>query len=91
MQSIQDNALAHRYELDVDGEIAYAEYALADGTITFEHTFVPEALRGRGIAKQVIEGALAASRARGLKVVPRCSTFANYMHSHPETQDLLAT
>jgi len=87
---VRDNAAAHRFEKIVDHHAAVATYSLAGDVITFEHTVVPEALRGRGIARELVEAALASVRERGLKVVPRCEVFDAYMRKHPETHDLLA-
>lgn len=87
---IRDNAAAHRFEKIIDHHAAVATYSLAGDVITFEHTVVPEALRGRGIARELVEFALASVRARGLKVVPQCEVFDAYMRKHPETHDLLA-
>ena len=87
---IRDNVAAHRFEKIVDHHAAVATYSLAGDVITFEHTVVPEALRGRGIARELVEFALASVRERGLKVVPRCEVFDAYMRRHPQTHDLLA-
>lgn len=57
--------------------------------LTFHHTEVPPALRGRGIASRLIRGALEQVRARGLKVVPRCDFVRHFIGTHPEFQDLL--
>jgi predicted GNAT family acetyltransferase len=90
MGAVIDNESNNRFEIEVDGELACATYTLRDGTITFIHTFVPESLRGRGIATRIVIAALDSSRARGLKVVPRCPLFRAYMTRHLETRDLLA-
>ncbi|MEC5399642.1 GNAT family N-acetyltransferase [Uliginosibacterium sp. H1] len=89
---VHDNPARSRFELQVDGLVAVARYELsADGSvITFTHTVVPEALRGRGLAGSVVNAGLAAARQRALKVVPQCAVFAAFMRKHPETQDLLA-
>ena len=87
---IHDNVAAHRFEKLVDHHAAVATYAIDGGVITFIHTVVPEALRGRGIARELVEFALASVRARGLKVIPQCVVFEAYMRKHPETHDLLA-
>jgi len=79
-----------RFVLGVDAEFAHTAYQLLGDTIIFIHTFVPEALRGRGLAMTIVRSALQASRSRGLKVVPRCPVFRAYMTGHPETHDLLA-
>ena len=87
---IRDNVAAHRFEMIVDRHAAVATYAISGDTITFIHTVVPEALRGRGIARALVEFALASVRERGLKVVPQCEVFEAYMRKHAETHDLLA-
>jgi predicted GNAT family acetyltransferase len=88
--AIRDNVAAHRFEMIVDHHAAIVTYSIADSVITFIHTVVPEALRGRGIARELVEFALASARERGLKVVPQCEVFDAYMRKHAETHDLLA-
>ena len=88
--AIRDNVAAHRFEKIVDHHAAVATYSMDGDTITFLHTVVPEALRGRGIARELVEFALASVRERGLKVVPQCEVFDAYMRKHPQTHDLLA-
>jgi predicted GNAT family acetyltransferase len=88
--AIHDNVVAHRFEMIVDRHAAVATYAIDGDTITFIHTVVPEALRGRGIARQLVEFALGSARERGLKVIPQCEMFDAYMRKHAETHDLLA-
>lgn len=87
---IINNAAEKRYELDVDGQLAIAEFRLRPGRITFTHTEVPDALAGRGIGTRLVKAALDDARAKGLKVVPACPFVKHYMDTHPETQDLLA-
>lgn len=87
---VTDNRDAQRYELVVDGSKAVAAYTLGDGTITFTHTVVPEAIGGRGVGTRLIAAALADVRARGLKVVPQCPFVAAYIDKHPDERDLLA-
>ena len=70
--------------------MAIANYRLAGGVITFTHTEVPAQAREHGIGSRLVAGALDAARARGLKVVPRCSFVKAYVDKHPEVHDLLA-
>ena len=88
--SVRDNPALHRYELDVEGHTAFAEYRLAADTITFVHTSVPKELSGRGIGSILAKGALEGVRKRGLRVVAKCPFIAGYIDKHPELQDLLA-
>jgi predicted GNAT family acetyltransferase len=87
MSEVIDNSARSRFELVIDGHTALAAYRLAPGVITFTHT---EALGGRGIGSLLAKGALDQVRARGLKVVPRCSFIKSYIGKHPDYQDLLA-
>ena len=88
--AIHDNVAASRFEMVIDHHAAVVTYSIAGNTITFLHTVVPEALRGRGIARELVEFALASVRERGLKVVPQCEVFEAYMRKHAQTHDLLA-
>ena len=87
---VRDNSVLSRFELDADGVTAVASYRLAGKVMTFTHTEVPPQARHEGIASRLIEGALKAVRARGLKIVPRCSFVRAYLDKHPEDNDLLA-
>lgn len=87
---VRNNEAAHRYELEVEGQLAIAEYRLRPGRISFTHTEVPETLSGRGIGSKLVGAALDDARAKGLKVVPICPFVKRYMDKHPEVQDLLA-
>ena len=86
MSDVVDNTQMSRFELAVGGELAIMEYRIADGAIYFTHTETPPALEGRGIASRLAQSALGSAKARGLKIVPRCSFVAVYLQRHPEFQ-----
>lgn len=86
---VKDNPDKSRFEIEIDGQWAFADYRLTPGVITFTHTEVPEALGGKGIGTALIKAGLGAARARGLKVKPVCPFFKAYIERHPEEQDLL--
>ena len=90
MADVHDNPEAHRYELAVGDGVAIAVYRRVGDVVAFEHTEVPESMRGQGIAGRLIAGALADVRARGLSVTPECPTVAAYMRRHDDVQDLLS-
>ena len=87
---VRNNEAEHRYELEVEGELALAAYRLSDDRIVFTHTEVPTALEGRGIASKLVKAALDDVRDKGLKVIPACAFVKHYIDKHPEAQDLLA-
>jgi hypothetical protein len=88
--AVQNNIALSRYELDVNGATAFATYRLAPGIVVITHTETPAALRGRGIASKLVQGALEQIRADGLKVVAGCSFVVDYLDKHPEFADLAA-
>jgi predicted GNAT family acetyltransferase len=87
---VSHNAAACRFEATLDGHLAYATYVREGDRAVFDHTFVPEGLRGRGIAGALVRTALAEARKQGWKVVPTCSYVADFIDRNPEYADLLA-
>lgn len=85
---VRNNIALSRYELDVDGAIAFADYRLASGQVIITHTETPRALRGRGIASRLVQGALEQIRADGQKVVAGCGFVVDYLEKHPEFADV---
>jgi predicted GNAT family acetyltransferase len=88
--TVRNNAALSRYELDVNGATAFANYRLAPGKVIITHTETPPALRGRGIASQLVQGSLEQIRANGLKVVAGCGFVVDYLQKHPEYSDIAA-
>ena len=88
--TVRDNPDRHRYELEVDGHVAFAEYGLTAGVITFIHTEVPKELGGKGVGSTLARGALEDVRRRGLKVVAQCPFIKGFIDKHAEFNDLLA-
>ena len=87
---VRNNEAERRYEVEVDGETAFAAYRIEGDNVVFYHTVVPEALAGRGVGSILVAGALEDVRAQGRKVVPLCSFVRHYVERHRDAQDLLA-
>ncbi|WP_213775916.1 GNAT family N-acetyltransferase [Bradyrhizobium sp. dw_78] len=87
-KAVRDNKALHRFELEVEGTLAFANYRLVPGAVIITHTETPPALRGRGIASTLVQGALEIVRADGLKVIAGCSFVVDYLRRHPEFSDL---
>ena len=90
MTSVRDNKERHRFELDVEGSIAFANYRMTPEAVIITHTETPPALRGRGIASDLVKGALELIRADGRKVIAGCSFVVDYLQRHPEHADMVA-
>lgn len=86
---IVDNPARSRFEVAIGDEIAVVGYRLRGDTITFTHTEVPEALRGRGVGEALARAALDSARQRNLKVVALCPFMAAFTRRHSEYQDLV--
>jgi predicted GNAT family acetyltransferase len=90
MSAVRDNQTQSRFELDVEGQTAFANYRKTPAAVVITHTETPRALRGRGIASELVQGALELIRADGSKVVAGCSFVVDYLRKHPEYADLVA-
>ena len=85
--SVRDNRERSRYEAMVDGRVVgIADYRVVGDRVEFPHTEVEPALRGRGIAAQLVGVALADVHAAGRDVVALCSYVVDYVRDHPEYQ-----
>ncbi|MET0987757.1 MAG: GNAT family N-acetyltransferase [Steroidobacteraceae bacterium] len=88
--SVRNNTAEERYELELDGVIAYVAYHHEDGYVSLDHTEVPSQLGGRGVGSALAKGTLDLIRSEGFKLIPRCDFIAGYIKKHPEYQDLVA-
>lgn len=68
----------------------FSNYTHDNGAITFMHTEVPKALKGRGIGSTLVKGALDLARAQGVKVKARCPFVKAWIERHPDYADLQA-
>lgn len=88
--TVRDNKDKSRFELDVGSDTAFANYRLTPQAVIITHTETPRALRGRGIASELVKGALELIRADGKKVIAGCGFVVDYLDKHPEDADLVA-
>ena len=87
--NVTNNEAGRRFEIELEGETAFAEYRLVDHGIILPHTVVPEAFEGRGVGSQLAKAALGYARDHGLKVIPTCPFMAGYIRKHPEWHDIV--
>lgn len=75
--------------IDAEGEITFTHRG--PGVISADHTGVPDAMGGRGVAKALLEFMLDDARAEGFRIIPLCPyIFAQYAR-HPEWRALFVT
>lgn len=82
--SVVENAIESRFEVQLDGHLAVADYLVEGDRMIFTHTEVPPAFRGRGIAEKLVLAGFRTARDRKLKIVPLCSYVAVMLQRHPE-------
>jgi len=80
-----------RFEVELDDKVAHADYHISGNVMTIFHVYTPPEYRGKGIAALVAKFALDYCRANNLKVIPQCPYMREYIHTHKEYQDLLAS
>jgi len=73
------------YAIDKSGDrIAEVTFPISDGVANINHTYVDPALRGQGIAGQLMTAAVEQIRSAGLKARPTCSYAIKWFAEHPE-------
>lgn len=74
-----------RFEISLDGEPAgLTRFVDIDGRRVFFHTEVDKAHSGKGLGGTLVDGALQATRAEGLRVVAVCPFVKKYVDTHRE-------
>jgi predicted GNAT family acetyltransferase len=73
-----------RFEMQLGGQLAVAEYRREGDRMLFTHTEVPPQFRGRGLAERLVLFGLDVARRENLRVVPLCSYVAHVLQRHPE-------
>ena len=89
MTEIRRNTNDDRFEIDVDGGLAYVEYIIDGDEITFTHTLVPKAAEGKGVAGKLAAAVMAYARSTKLRVIPKCPYIAAWLKKHREYDDIL--
>jgi predicted GNAT family acetyltransferase len=84
VDSVRDNPALSRYEMDVDGGVAFLRYRRRHGVVALLHAEVPAPLRGRGVGSRLARATLDFIRAQGEKAIVRCAFVAAYLARHPE-------
>ncbi len=78
---------AHPADSDHIGRLTWVQH---DGVRVAEHTIVPPAIGGRGIAGELVKALIADAREQGFLIDPVCSYVAAQFAKHPDWADLRA-
>jgi predicted GNAT family acetyltransferase len=88
---VTNNTDQNRYEIHVEGRlVGVADYRVAGDVVVFPHTEITPSLRGKGLAAQLVRGALDDVRGSRRSVDAQCWYVAQFIDANPEYGDLLA-
>ena len=87
--SVIDNAERGRFELEENGELAFATYRRSGNVFTIPHVEAAMALRGKGAAGRLMEGIAAIARSNSYKIHPVCPYAVAWFRRHPDQADLV--
>ena len=84
--TVINNEKDKRFEIHVDGHMAFEQYKLFDGGIAYIHTEVPPELSGRGLAAYIAKYVLDYAEENHLKKKHKRKNIKAYNDKHPEYQ-----
>ncbi len=79
---MKNNSALSRFELEVDGKVAYANYRIAKNILNIDYVFSPPELRGTGIAGKLMEEIVKYAKEQNMEIVPICGYAAAWMKRH---------
>jgi uncharacterized protein len=80
-----------RFVIYAEGNEVYVEYKMRDNKVDLNHTYTHPALRGKGLAAQVVRAAFEFARENNLKVIPTCSYVQAFIAKNVEYKDLVSS
>jgi predicted GNAT family acetyltransferase len=89
--SVTNNTAAHRFEVEIEGELAVLEYAESATAVDLRHTEVPPALGSRGVGAALVEAGLEYAEQQGKRVIPTCPFVRSYVARHPKWNAIVTT
>jgi predicted GNAT family acetyltransferase len=87
--TVSDNVDRHRFELERDGQIAFANYERRGSDLVIRHVEAAVPLRGTGAAGELMRGVAEIARSEGRSITPLCGYAWAWIRRHKEYSDLL--
>lgn len=75
--------------IDAEGEITFTRRG--EGIVSADHTGVPEAMAGKGVAGKLLNFMLDDARTNHFRIIPICPFVRGQYEKHPEWADLFTT
>jgi predicted GNAT family acetyltransferase len=83
-----DNPEKGRFELDIGGQTAFANYRRTDEGLLIFHVETPWPLRGQGVAGELMQHVLEMARAEKRELIPFCSYASSWMRRQRQREKL---
>ncbi len=85
--TIENNIL---YIKENDQMLAYVTFPFSgDKVVNINHTFTAPQMRGKGLAKILLDDLYVHLKEKGYKATPTCSYAVTYFERYPEKRDVL--
>lgn len=82
---VKHDKINQQFVTTVEGKEAYLRYSLrGTDTIDFIYTYVPNELRGKGLAAIIAKEGFKYAEENNLKVVPTCPYILTFIEKYPE-------
>ncbi|WP_276496389.1 GNAT family N-acetyltransferase [Pontibacter litorisediminis] len=75
------------FEGDEEAELTYTY--TEDQIMDFDHTFVPDSQRGKGLAGKLVKEGLEFAKSNNYKIIPSCPVVEAYIERYPEYKDMV--
>ena len=73
-----------RFELKLEGQVAFLEYRYKKGILALMHTEVPAVLEGKGLGSALAKYAFQFAKQNNLPVLVYCPFVTSFLKRHPE-------
>jgi uncharacterized protein len=87
---VRDDRPQQRFVLEKDGAVGELAYEVEGDRLLLLHTEVADALRGQGVAGQLVTAAVSRAIDDGLMVVPWCPYARRWLHDHADVASTVA-
>ena len=79
---VEHQPAQHRFIVSLAAGQARLEYSLQETWVNIVHTWVPDSLRGQGVAGQLMQAVVEQLKSKGLRAVPTCSYAVKWFAEH---------
>lgn len=88
MNDAKHDETNHEFYIETPDGKALLHYERDGDVLNFHHTFVPQELRGKGMAEEVVTAGFQYAEENDLKVIPSCPYVARLVMKNPKWKEL---